>query len=40
MVKRMGENLHQKTEEAFDMNKVVGARLDLYKELLVASQNS
>jgi glycosyltransferase involved in cell wall biosynthesis len=40
MVKRMGENLHQKTEEAFDMNKVVGARLDLYKELLVASQAS
>jgi len=40
MVKRMGENLHQKTEEAFNMNKVVGQRLDLYKELLVASQAS
>ena len=40
MVKRMGENLHQKTEEAFDMNKVVKGRLDLYRELLVASQDS
>jgi glycosyltransferase involved in cell wall biosynthesis len=40
MVKRMGENLHQKTEEAFNMNKVVGQRLNLYKELLVASQAS
>ena len=34
LVKRMGENLHKLTEENFDMNKVVGARLDLYEECM------
>ena len=34
LVKRMGENLHTLTEENFDMNKVVGARLDLYEEVM------
>jgi glycosyltransferase involved in cell wall biosynthesis len=34
LVQRMGENLHQITEEHFDMNKVVGQRLSLYEELL------
>jgi len=34
LVKRMGENLHSITEEHFDMNKVVGQRLDLYRELM------
>ena len=30
--KKMGENLHKTTEEYFDLNKVVGNRLDLYGE--------
>ena len=34
LVKRMGQNLHTLTEENFDMNKVVGARLDLYEEVM------
>ncbi len=34
LVKRMGNNLHQLTEENFDMNKVVGARLGLYEECM------
>ena len=34
LVKRMGENLHAITEENFDMNKVVGRRLDLYKQAM------
>ena len=34
MVARMGENLHQLTEENFDMNKMVEGRIDIYKELL------
>ena len=34
MVKRMGENLHQLTEENFDMNKMVEKRIHLYKELM------
>jgi glycosyltransferase involved in cell wall biosynthesis len=34
LVKRMGQNLHKLTEENFDMNKVVGARLDLYEEVM------
>ena len=29
---KMGENLHKTTEEYFDLNKVVGNRLDLYGE--------
>ena len=31
-VKQMGENLHQVTEEYFDVNKVVKHRLELYEE--------
>jgi len=34
LVKRMGENLHQLTEENFDLNKVVKYRLDLYREVM------
>jgi len=34
LVKRMGQNLHKLTEENFDMNKVAGARLDLYEECM------
>ena len=34
LVQRMGDNLHAITEEHFDMNKVVGLRLDLYKEVM------
>jgi len=34
LVKRMGQNLHKLTEENFDMNKVVGARLGLYEECM------
>lgn len=34
LVQRMGENLHELTEEHFDMNKVVGQRLDLYRQLM------
>jgi hypothetical protein len=30
----MGQNLHKLTEENFDMNKVAGARLDLYEECM------
>jgi uncharacterized coiled-coil protein SlyX len=33
-VKRMGENLHQLTEENFNMNKMVDKRITLYNELL------
>jgi len=43
LIKKMGENLHKLTEENFDMNKVVGARLNLYRELMSAetvSQNN
>ena len=32
--RRMGENLRKITDENFDMNKVVGQRLDLYRELM------
>jgi glycosyltransferase involved in cell wall biosynthesis len=38
LVKRMGQNLHKLTEENFDMNKVVGARLDLYEEVMGVSR--
>lgn len=34
LVKQMGENLYNLTEENFDMNKVVKQRLDLYEELM------
>ena len=34
LVKRMGENLHSITEENFNMNKMVGQRLDIYKTLM------
>tara|TARA_R100000951_G_scaffold98055_2_gene87869 strand:+ start:3520 stop:4689 length:1170 start_codon:yes stop_codon:yes gene_type:complete len=34
MVKRMGENLHQLTEENFDMNKRAGDRITLYEEVM------
>ena len=34
LVSRMGDNLHSITEENFDMNKVVGLRLDLYRQLM------
>jgi len=34
LVKEMGENLYNLTESAFDMNKVVKGRLDLYEELM------
>ena len=34
MVKRMGENLHQLTEENFDMNKMAEKRIHLYNEVL------
>ena len=34
LVQRMGENLHKITEENFDMNKMVGQRLELYRELM------
>lgn len=37
LVRRMGENLHQLTEENFDMNKVAIKRLELYEELLNVS---
>ena len=37
LVKRMGENLHQITEANFDMNKMAGQRLDLYKEAMSVS---
>ena len=30
----MGNNLHQLTEANFDMNKVVGERLELYRQLM------
>ena len=33
MVKRMGENLHQLTEENFNMNKMVEKRIHIYEEL-------
>jgi len=36
----MGENLYKITEENFDMNKVVGQRLDLYKELMGKGNNA
>ena len=38
LVKRMGQNLHKLTEENFDMNKVAGARLDLYEEVMGVSR--
>ncbi len=34
MVQRMGENLHQLTEENFDMNKRAGDRITLYEEVM------
>ena len=34
LVSRMGENLHSLTEENFDMNKVAGKRLDLYRQVM------
>lgn len=34
LVSRMGENLHKITEENFDLNKVVGQRLELYRECM------
>jgi glycosyltransferase involved in cell wall biosynthesis len=34
LVKRMGANLKEITDEHFDMNKVVGLRLDLYRQLM------
>lgn len=37
LVKRMGENLHKITEEAFDMNKVALQRLELYEHILGVS---
>jgi len=39
LVQRMGDNLHAITEEHFDMNKTVGLRLDLYKEVMGKSIN-
>jgi glycosyltransferase involved in cell wall biosynthesis len=35
----MGENLFKITEENFDMNKVVGQRLQLYKDLVGVSES-
>ena len=32
LIRTMGNNLHELTEEQFDINKVIGLRLDLYKE--------
>ena len=29
---KMGQNLHEVTEEYFDLNKVAGKRIELYKE--------
>lgn len=40
LVQRMGENLHKLTEENFDMNKVVGARLDIYREVMSGNKIS
>jgi glycosyltransferase involved in cell wall biosynthesis len=37
LVKRMGENLHKLTEEAFDMNKAAIHRLELYEHALGVS---
>jgi glycosyltransferase involved in cell wall biosynthesis len=34
LVKRMGENLYELTEENFNMNKVVEGRLRLYEECM------
>ena len=34
MIARMGENLHQLTEENFDMNKKAKERVSLYREVL------
>jgi len=35
----MGENLHKITEQHFDLNKVVGNRLLLYRELGVGANS-
>jgi glycosyltransferase involved in cell wall biosynthesis len=39
LVRRMGENLHKLTEANFDMNKMAGARIDLYHEVMNARKN-
>jgi glycosyltransferase involved in cell wall biosynthesis len=32
LIRKMGENLHQITEEYFDLNKVARQRIQLYKD--------
>jgi len=40
MVAEMGNNLHELTEENFDLNKVVGKRLELYREVMAKNEES
>ena len=40
MVAEMGNNLYEITEENFDLNKVVGKRLELYREVMGKNEKS
>ena len=37
---RMGNNLHEITEDLFDLNKVVSDRVEMYDALMVAQKNA